>query len=116
MRRCVNTYKTEDKCFEEAEYTSNVISMNHMFYKCSSLTSLELTNFDTSNVENMDSIFERCDALSEVSIGSLFSFKGNGSTYCELPDKTWYAKSDGTPYTAGEIAETRNNIAETYIS
>ena len=31
--------------------------MSNMFYKCSSLTSLNLSNFNTNNVQNMSGLF-----------------------------------------------------------
>lgn len=37
--------------------TSNVKNMSNMFYYCSSITSLDLSSFDTSNVEDMSSMF-----------------------------------------------------------
>ena len=41
--------------------------MSHMFYDCSSLTSLNLSNFNTNNVTNMEDIFSRlnenCDVI-----------------------------------------------------
>ena len=37
-----------------------------MFYNCSSLTSLDVSNFDTSNVTNMDFMFCRCPAWDTV--------------------------------------------------
>ena len=32
-------------------------NMSYMFYKCSSLTSLNLSNFNTNNVNNMSGMF-----------------------------------------------------------
>ena len=43
--------------------TSKVIHMGGMFYGCSGLTSLDLSNFDTSNVTDMDSVFNGCSGL-----------------------------------------------------
>ena len=43
--------------FDEYFDTSNVISMEGMFYDCRSLTELDLTNFDTSNVTDMSYMF-----------------------------------------------------------
>ena len=39
-------------------YTNECTNMNYMFRKCSSLTSLDLSGFDTSNVTTMVNIFE----------------------------------------------------------
>ena len=40
--------------------TNNVKYMNHMFYKCSSLTSLDLSKFNTNNVKYMNHMFYKC--------------------------------------------------------
>ena len=48
--------------------TNNMTSMNSMFYNCSSLTSLDLSNFDTSNVNNMYGMFIGCSALKTLDI------------------------------------------------
>ena len=37
--------------------TSNVTNMSYMFRECSTLTSLDLSNFDTSNVTRMSHMF-----------------------------------------------------------
>ena len=37
--------------------TNNVIDMRYMFYECSSLTSLNLSNFNTNNVIDMREMF-----------------------------------------------------------
>ena len=37
--------------------TNNVTNMSSMFYDCSSLTSLNLSNFNTNNVTNMENMF-----------------------------------------------------------
>ena len=44
--------------------TSNVTDMNHMFYSCSSLTTIPL--FDTSSVTNMSDMFSGCKALTTI--------------------------------------------------
>lgn len=43
-----------------------VTDMNHMFYFCSSLTSLDLSNFDTSNVTDMGYMFRYCSNLTSI--------------------------------------------------
>ena len=47
--------------------TNNVNDMRYMFSYCSSLTSLNLSNFNTNNVTNMEDIFsglnENCDVI-----------------------------------------------------
>ena len=46
--------------------TSSVTNMREMFYTCSSLTSLDLSNFDTSNVTTMEDMFRYCSSLTEL--------------------------------------------------
>ena len=50
--------------------TSKVISMGYMFDDCSSLTSLDLSNFDTSNVTNMRYMFGDCYSLTSLDLSS----------------------------------------------
>ena len=46
--------------------TEKVTNMNEMFYNCSSLTSLDVTNFNTANVTVMGSMFRNCVALTSL--------------------------------------------------
>ena len=46
--------------------TSNVTDMSGMFNSCSSLTSLDVSNFDTSKVTSMDSMFSGCSKLTSL--------------------------------------------------
>ena len=50
--------------------TSEVTDMYRMFYRCSSLTSLDLSNFNTAKVENMESMFQRCTSLGSLDVSS----------------------------------------------
>lgn len=50
--------------------TSNVMSMDHMFYNCSKLTTLDLRTFNTSNVELFDYMFAGCSGLSSINVSS----------------------------------------------
>ena len=40
--------------------------MDHMFYGCSALISLDLSGWDTSNVTNMGRMFGACGALKTI--------------------------------------------------
>ena len=46
--------------------TSNVTDICNMFNGCFKLESLNLSTFDTSNVTNYESIFSGCNSLKEV--------------------------------------------------
>ena len=46
--------------------TAKVTEMGNMFNGCSALTSLDLTNFNTANVTYMNNMFEGCSALTTI--------------------------------------------------
>ena len=50
--------------------TSGVKDMSYMFFKCSSLTSLDLKSFSTENVTNMSGMFLNCSSLQNLDISS----------------------------------------------
>lgn len=50
--------------------TSNVTRMDWMFYDCSGLTSLDVSNFDTSNVKYMGHMFFGCDSLTSLDVSN----------------------------------------------
>ena len=54
--------------FNNCVNTSNVQSMEKMFYNCKALTSLGLSSFDTSNVMNMKSMFYGCSSLASLDL------------------------------------------------
>ena len=50
--------------------TNNVEDMSHMFYKCSSLTSLDLSYFKTDNVKDMSWMFTFCFSLTSLNLSN----------------------------------------------
>ena len=50
--------------------TSNVIELNHMFYQCYALNSLNLSNFDTRKVTDMQSMFYDCYKLTSLDLSN----------------------------------------------
>lgn len=48
--------------------TSNVTNMNSMFISCSSLTSLDVSHFNTSNVTDMYQLFSNCGSLKTLDL------------------------------------------------
>ena len=50
--------------------TSDVTNMRNMFYGCKGLTSLDISNFDTSRVTNMMSMFKYCDSLTILDVSN----------------------------------------------
>ena len=52
--------------------TNNVTYMYLMFYGCSSLKELNLSNFNTNNVTNMIGMFDRCSVEFKLKIRSQY--------------------------------------------
>ena len=48
--------------------TQNVTDMSGMFYNCSSLTNINLSNFNTQNVTNMSYMFRNCSSLKKKGV------------------------------------------------
>ncbi len=55
--------------------TSNVTNMGNMFYFCKSLTSLDLSNFETSNVTDMQNMFVFCSSLTDLDLSGFNTSK-----------------------------------------
>ena len=49
---------------------NNIQNMNKMFYRCSSLTSLNLSNFNTEEVTNMSWMFGGCNSLTRLNLSN----------------------------------------------
>ena len=47
--------------------------MTFMFYRCSSLTTLDLSSFNTSNVKDMWNAFGDCSALTTIYVSANFT-------------------------------------------
>ena len=57
--------------------TNKVINMSYMFYKCTSLKELNINNFNTNNVTDMNCMFYGCLDELKFKIKSQFKiFKG----------------------------------------
>ena len=67
--------------------TGRVVSMDHMFYYCSALENLDLSNFDTRNVTNMNAMFLRCESIKEIDFSdkdlSSLTTAWNLAMYCK---------------------------------
>ena len=61
---------TEISGFENLD-TSNVADMSYMFYSCSSLSSINLSELNTSNVIDMSLMFSGCSSLSSINLSGL---------------------------------------------
>ena len=56
-------------------FKKDYIDINKMFKKCSSLTSINLSNFNTSNVTHMASMFESCSSLTSINLSNFNTHK-----------------------------------------
>ena len=61
--------------------TSKVTDMNCMFYNCTALTSINLSNFDTSNVTNMRYMFRGCTSLTSLNLSNFDTSKVTNMHY-----------------------------------
>ena len=61
--------------------TSKVTHMNGMFFECKALTKLNLSSFDTSKVTNMINMFYGCSALRTIKYGLNFTNTANPDTF-----------------------------------
>ena len=50
--------------------TSNVTDMSYMFHSCNGLTSLIVSSFDTSNVTTMSDMFRSCSGLTSLDVSN----------------------------------------------
>ena len=61
--------------------TSNVTTMQYMFYNCNNLTSLDLSNFNTSSVTNMAYMFYGCNKLTTLDVSNFDTSNVNTMTH-----------------------------------
>ena len=66
FRKCSNITEINLSNFN----TSQVKSMSYMFSRCPSLISLDLSNFNTSQVTNMRSMFYNCSSLTSLNLSN----------------------------------------------
>ena len=74
-----------------------------MFYNCQTLTSLNITDFDTTNVTNMSSMFFFCNHLVTISVSSNFITTSVTSSNNMFRDCTSLVGGNGTSYTSSYI-------------
>ena len=82
----LNNFFKDSKALETIsgfEYlnTANVANMSYMFYGCSALKSLDLTNFNTENVTDMKSMFDGCSALTSLNLTNFNTAKVTDMRY-----------------------------------
>ena len=65
-------FKFTNKGKYKIKYTFNnyLTNTNHMFSDCSSLTNINLSNFNTQNVTNMSCMFSNCSSLTNINLSN----------------------------------------------
>ena len=61
--------------------TAKVTDMSEMFYRCSKLTSLDVTKFNTANVTNMGYMFYNCSSLTSLDVTHFNTAKVTDMSY-----------------------------------
>ena len=72
--------------------TSKVRGMSYMFYLCKSLTNLDLSNFDISKVTDMDSMFYNCSSLQSITATQIVKDKILSKTHTVPSTVIWIIK------------------------
>lgn len=89
--------------------TSNLTTMQYMFYGCQNITSLDVSNFNTSNVKSLYNCFNQCTNLTNLDVSRWDTsnctnfqevFNSSGIKYLNISN--WdLSKSSETKYGAG---------------
>ena len=83
--------------------TSNVTSMNGMFWQCSALTTLNISSFITQSVTNMANMFAGCSHLTTIRVGSGWSTSNVSSSSEMFEGCTSLVGGNGTPFNSSHI-------------
>ena len=95
---------------------SQVKDMSNMFSGCSSLTSLDLSNFDTTSVTDMSHIFSGTN-LKKIVLGTKFSFTDGASNFDLGGENTrWTDTTAGKIYSPKQLYRLVRTKAVTYIA
>ena len=110
-------YRCKDlTIIEGIEYlnTQSVTNMGFMFYGCSVLKTLDVSNFDTKNVTNMQSMFNGCSALTTIYASDKFV-----TTSCE-EDKNMFVGCTNlvgaVPYDENKVGKEMANYFTGYFT
>ena len=67
----VHKFKEKGKYKICYTFDKKLTNINYMFYKCSSLINIDLSNFNTDNIKNMRGLFMECSSLINVNITNI---------------------------------------------
>jgi surface protein len=110
FRKCSNLTTLDVSSFD----TSKITDMVAMFSECSSLTELDLSSFAPSKDTHMGNMFERCSGLKKLTLGEEFSSIPRGATLHN--DIGWVNANDPNTIISGdgEYAVIENEGKNTY--
>ena len=63
-------FKSKGKYTIKYSFKNNITSTGFMFYECSSLTYINLSNFNTNNITNMSNMFSGCASLTDINLSN----------------------------------------------
>ena len=63
-------FEKEGKYLIKYIFNNNLSKTDYMFYECSSLTNIDLSNFNTQNVTNMGDMFNGCSSLTNIDLSN----------------------------------------------
>ena len=95
--------------------------MDAMFYNCSSLTSLDLSNFNTSKITDMTYMFNRCKSLTNINLSS-FDTSNVSSLYDAFAGLTSLKVLDLSSFDTSKVTNmgrmflNSNNLVTIYVS
>lgn len=100
--------------------TRGITKYQKMFHLCSSLSSLEISGLNTTSATNMGEIFGGCNNLKSITLGDGFTWKGENS-YLSTPSASNIPGADGYWYDAAtrdayKPEDIPSNKAATYVA
>ena len=70
VRNIDNILFEKEKYEFKVKYKEPFVNMSHMFYNCSSLTSLNLSNYNTNHIIDMSYMFANCTSLTSLNLSN----------------------------------------------
>ena len=74
-------YFNQTENFVELIWNRSIDNCSGMFYQCSDITEIDLSNFDTSNVTDMNNMFYNCSLLSSLNLSNFNTSKVTNMAY-----------------------------------
>jgi len=64
-------FKEEGKYTIKYTFKNNLTNINHLFYECKSLKSIDLSHLNAKNVSNMSNMFYNCNSLTNIDLSNI---------------------------------------------